>query len=174
MKSYIIISGCSGGGKSTLLEALRAKGYKVVTEAGRRVVQDETAQASVALPWVNMSLFLERAIELAAADYERAAGNSGPVFFDRSLIDLILAFEHLTGRTKYHSWLDKIPYARQVYFMPPWPEIYVQDPERRHAFDEALQEYKRLELGYPKYGYDIHVLPKTSVEARAQIILDNL
>ena len=174
MKPFIIISGCSGGGKSTLLEALRAKGYKVVQEAGRRIAQDESARASGALPWVNMPLFLERAIELAAADYEETAKENGPVFFDRSLVDLILAYEHISGRSKYHSWLHEMPYARQAYFTPPWPEIYATDLERRHAFEEAVLEYKRLEIGYPKYGYDFHVLPKTSVEARAQIILDNL
>lgn len=174
MNEFYIISGCSGGGKSSLLEALRAKGYAVVEEAGRRVVRDESAQASGALPWVNMRLFLERAIELAAADYEGAAGQVGPVFFDRSLVDLILAYEHISGPAKYHSWLRKMPYARQVYFTPPWPEIYETDPERRHSFEAAVQEYKRLEPGYPQFGYNIHLLPKTSVEARAQIILDTL
>ena len=157
-----------------MLEILRAKGYKVVDEAGRRVAQDESAQASGALPWLNMRAFLERAIDLSARDYEAAAREVGPIFFDRSLIDLILAYEHIAGRSKYHSWLHKMPYARQVYFTPPWPEIYVPDPERRHSFEEAKQEYKRLEFGYPQLGYEIQVLPKTSVEARVQIILDNL
>lgn len=174
MTAYIIISGCSGGGKSAILEALRVKGHKVVPEAGRRVAQDENARASGALPWVNMPLFLERAIEMAARDYETAETQRGPVFFDRSLIDLILAYEHATGRSKYHDYLIKMRYASKVYFTPPWPEIFANDAERRHSLAEAVSEYKRLERGYPNYGYDIQLLPRTSVEVRAQIILDDL
>lgn len=36
MDNFILISGCSGGGKSTLLAALGARGHHVVTDAARR------------------------------------------------------------------------------------------------------------------------------------------
>ena len=146
----------------------------VVQEAGRRTAQDETAQASGALPWVNMPLFLERAIELAAHDYEAADPEGSLVFFDRSLLDLILAYEHVTGTSKYQKLLVQMRYRSTVFFTPPWPEIYVRDAQRRHSFDEAVQEYDRLVRGYPKYGYDIHILSKTSVAARVKIIRDTL
>lgn len=34
-ENYVVISGCSGGGKSTLLSELAARGYHVVHEPGR-------------------------------------------------------------------------------------------------------------------------------------------
>ena len=172
MNNYIVISGCSGGGKSTLLDALRSKGYKVVEEAGRRVVQYESKMDSEALPMKNMPLFLERTITLAAKDFEEASIEVGPIFFDRSLVDLILAYEHFTGSTKFHEMLRKTQYASKVYFTPTWPEIYVNDAERRHSLDDAINEYRRLETGYPKFGYEVYVLSKTSVENRIKIITE--
>lgn len=169
-----MISGCSGGGKSTLLEALRSKGYKTVQEAGRQIVEAETKRNGDALPWRNMSLFLERAIELACKDYDEASKTDGLVFYDRSLVDLILAYEHFTGISKFNHLLETNRYAPRVYFAPPWPEIYVNDSGRQHSLEEAMDEYRRLELGYPKFGYGIDVLPKASVKMRIKYIVETL
>lgn len=40
---FVVISGCSSGGKSTLLAELGRRGYAVVDEPGRRIVKDETS-----------------------------------------------------------------------------------------------------------------------------------
>lgn len=50
MNHFVIISGCSGGGKSTLLDELKQRGYPVVPEAGRRIVQEEMQAGGQALP----------------------------------------------------------------------------------------------------------------------------
>ncbi|MCL2892590.1 AAA family ATPase [Brenneria tiliae] len=42
MNHFVIISGCSGGGKSTLLTELKRRGHAVVEEPGRRIIQEET------------------------------------------------------------------------------------------------------------------------------------
>ena len=38
----VVISGCSGGGKSSLLAELQARGHRVVEEPGRRIIAEET------------------------------------------------------------------------------------------------------------------------------------
>jgi predicted ATPase len=40
---FVVISGCSGGGKSTLLAELVGRGYAAVEEPGRRIVEEELA-----------------------------------------------------------------------------------------------------------------------------------
>jgi len=40
-KKLIAISGCSGGGKSTLLAELKNNGYTVFPEVGREVVKEQ-------------------------------------------------------------------------------------------------------------------------------------
>jgi predicted ATPase len=37
MNRFVVISGCSGGGKSTLLAELGRRGHAVVEEPGRRI-----------------------------------------------------------------------------------------------------------------------------------------
>ena len=51
----VVISGCSGGGKSTLLAELARRGYAVVEEPGRRIIVDETLR-----PEADMEAFLRR------------------------------------------------------------------------------------------------------------------
>jgi predicted ATPase len=74
---FVVMSGCSGGGKSTLLEELRHRGHAVVEEPGRRVVAEEIARGSDALPWTNLAAFARRAIEVALTDRVAAATHSG-------------------------------------------------------------------------------------------------
>ena len=47
----VVVSGSSGGGKSTLLAALGRRGYPVVEEPGRRIVASEIERGGDALPW---------------------------------------------------------------------------------------------------------------------------
>jgi glutathione S-transferase len=48
------------------------------------------------------------------------------------------------------------------------------DPERGHGFDAALAEYERLERQLPMSGYDVLTLPKVTVSARADFVLNAL
>src|SRR6516165_9149624 len=49
---FVVISGCSSGGKSTLLAELGRRGHATVEEPGRRIVRQELAGDGSALPWV--------------------------------------------------------------------------------------------------------------------------
>ena len=65
-------------------------------------------------------------------------------------------------------------YHKRVFLVPPWPEIYVTDPERRHGLDAATAEYDRLLAAYSLLGYDISILPKTDITERADFVLQML
>ena len=171
MKNYIVISGCSGGGKSTLLRALQSKGFETIGEAGRRIVKVQIQTSGTALPWVDMRLFLEEAIVLALDDYEKHSAFSETRFFDRGLVDLILAYSHVTGLTSYDHLLTAKPYASRVFLTPPWPDIYVTDSERLHSFEDAEKEYDRLKNGWASLGYEVVIIPKADVETRVDFVL---
>ncbi len=171
---FVIISGCSGGGKSSLLRVLRLRGYAVVEEPGRRIVASELESGGLALPWVDGVAFARRALELSLADRASAERLPGLVFFDRSLIDAAAALRHFTAKPAIDGRCRTVLYNRQVFVTPPWPEIYVMDQERRHEITEAMAEYDRLIEVYPSLGYEICVLPKIDVGARADFILTAL
>ncbi|MVA34319.1 AAA family ATPase [Agrobacterium vitis] len=172
MNRFVILSGCSGGGKSTLLSALAAKGYATIEEPGRRIVAEEQAGDGKALPWINLEAFAHRAIALALEDRERAASLPGWVFFDRSLIDAATALKAATGdETQLNALKHHHRYHARVFLTPPWPEIYQQDAERQHDLTAAEEEYQRLCETYPALGYEAMVLPKVSVVERVEFIL---
>jgi predicted ATPase len=171
---FVVISGCSGGGKSTLLAELARRGFGAVEEPGRRIVARELRTGGRAIPWIDPAAFARSAVALAREDRARAQGMKGLVFFDRGLIDAAAALAHATGGKPAQSLRTTERYCRTVFLAPPWPEIYVTDPERRHGFDEAVAEYARLQEVYDDLGYDCSVLPKAAVAERADFILGSL
>lgn len=171
MKRLAIISGCSGGGKSTLLAELARRGYATVLEPGRRIVAEELARGGRALPWIDPVAFLEKAVALSLEDIKHVPPHADHVFFDRGLFDALSALTDLTGvdRLAGNKHLER--FDRRVFLTPPWPEIYVQDSERRHELDEALVEYERLVRDYPANGFVVTELERVSVAERANAII---
>ncbi|QNP78995.1 AAA family ATPase [Agrobacterium tumefaciens] len=170
MDRFIILSGCSGGGKSTLLAELARRGFASVEEPGRRIVIEETRNNGTALPWIDIEAFARRAIAMALEDRQKAPAE-GLVFFDRGLIDAASALSHVSGDGFIDTLKNTHRYNPLVFLTPPWPEIYQGDDERRHDFDAAVEEYDRLVLDYEALGYDSVVLPKSGIEERADFIL---
>ena len=106
---------------------------------------------------------------------ERESANpNGWVFFDRGLIDAAAALQHLTGEPVLLPLGQSHRYQRCVFLVPPWPEIYVTDRERRHDLGAALPEYWRLLEVYPSLGYEISILPKIGVLKRVDLVLSRL
>lgn len=176
MQNFFVLSGCSGGGKSTLLKELGRRGYATVEEPGRRIVREEQARGGTALPWADFDAFVERLVEVAAADHERMRGSSEPVFFDRSLLDAFNAFlqEGEGVPTEHKGLLVSHAYAPKVFLTPPWPEIYERDAERRHGLADGIAEYEALLINLPEMGYEPVLVPKGPVEERADFILSHI
>ncbi|MEO5867522.1 MAG: AAA family ATPase [Sphingomonas sp.] len=162
----VVLSGGSGGGKSTLLTALAQRGFGTVPEWGRAMI------AAGSSPWADPVGFLRRAVAKAQHDREAAIERGGLIFFDRSLVDVASALQYLAHEPVLHALCDAARYDRRAFLAPPWPEIYVNDEDRRHGFDRALAEYERLARDYPALGYEVVILPKVSVEERIAFVLD--
>ena len=174
MPQLIVISGCSCGGKSTLLAELARHGFATIEEPGRRIVRDELASGGSALPWIDAIAFVRRITAMSQADYEAARSLLGPVFFDRGLINAAVALEYLTGETSPIDLAARHRYASPVFLAPPWRELFASDAERRHDFASAVAEYDRLAAAFPALGYDVIRLPKISVPERVAFILERV
>ena len=171
---HVVLSGCSGGGKSTLLEELASRGFPIVSEPGRRIVEEELRGDGRALPWVDPAAFARRAINTAMQDRRTLPPATGWVFFDRSLVDAVVGLQHATGESA-SLFLDQCArYHSRVFLTPPWPEIYVTDSERKHGLSDAITEYDRLVVAYGDLGYEAIILPKVGVVERADFVLRHL
>lgn len=171
---HVILSGCSGGGKSTLLAELASRGYGTVAEPGRRIIAEQLAMKGRALPWIDLEAFARRAIEVSSNDMKSLDCASDWVFFDRGLIDAAAALEHaasipitltLRGYPRFH---------RKVFLTPPWPEIFLEDGDRKHDLDECIREYHRLIEAYYLLKYEVIILPKTDTKSRADFVVQVL
>ena len=177
---FVVISGCSGGGKSTLLNELSNKGYLVVPEIGREIVKEQLEIGGNITPWQNPKLFCELLIEKSISAYHKALKKTAPndqiIFFDRSFLDGMSYYETLNTKDslKYESFIKKLKFHPIIFMTPPWEEIFCQDDERKHSFEEAVKEYERLIEYYPKCGYQVIEIPKAAVSERVKFILSEL
>lgn len=174
MDKRVILSGCSGGGKSTLLTALSKRGFTTVEEPGRRVVEQQLKAEGTALPWLDLKAFLQHAIAMAENDYGATLQKSGTSIFDRSLIDAASALRPLGDDRWYERLRTEFRYDNKVFLTPPWPEIYQTDNERRHGFEDAVAEHERLLNDYRDLGYGVIILPRIGVDDRVEFMLDAL
>lgn len=173
MDRFFVISGCSGGGKSSVLRELERRGHHVVEEPGRRIIAEERGRADAALPWIDPAAFATRAVAMSLADLEKAGTLPGLVFFDRGLVDAAAALEFATGTPISRTYATR-RYNTRVFMTPPWPEIYARDDDRRHGLGAAAAEYERLLKAFASLGHAVTILPKASVTERADLILRSL
>lgn len=176
----VVISGCSAGGKSTLLAEMQRRGVRVCLEPGRRVVEQQQAVGGDGLPWSNPQKFLQLCAALAIEDFVRASEIEGVTLFDRSLVDAVAGLVRLAQQSNspeiaaaHLPLLDRYRYARIVLLAPPWPELFAAgslDTKRKHSFATAVAEYEHLREYYPEQGYEVAELSKGTVAARADYL----
>lgn len=173
---FVLITGCSGGGKSALLAELARRGFRTCEEPGRAIVKEQLASGGDALPWTNAAKFAELAARRSIANLARAAEYDGIAFFDRGLIDAVCAMERLDHPVPQDiaEVFARSLYARTVFLAPAWEEIFAADSERKHNFADAVAEFDHLAKRLPELGYEPVLLPITSVESRADFVLARL
>jgi predicted ATPase len=170
--NYVVISGCSGGGKSTLLSELINRGYSVVPEPGRQIVKEQSAIKGDALPWINLNKFLELALSRYLFQFNTQNESQKLIFFDRGIVDAILLDQ--PQPEYFQQAAEKFKYNQLVFLVPPWEEIFANDAERKHDFESAKKEFNELLIKYKNFGYETVLLPKVSVKERTDYILEKL
>jgi predicted ATPase len=173
---FIVLSGCSGGGKSSLLAELGKRGFATFEEPGRQVVKEQLLIGGDALPWANADLFLELTISRSIHHLVEAARGDGIAFFDRGIVDQLGGYGRLGMEIPAHfrAAAERFRYRETVFLVPPWREIFANDAERRHSFEESEAQYEATVATYQAFGYRPVIVPKTDVVARADFIVAQL
>jgi len=169
LKRYIITGG-PGSGKSSLLEALREKGYLCFNETSRRIIREQLDCNGEMLPWKNLSAFTHKNYVLMLEDYHNAS--SGLNFYDRGLPDIpaYCALGNVMVDDLHQKAIDEIRYEKIAFICPPWEEIYVNDPERPESYEQSVRVYNLLMHAYKEAGYQLVEMPKDSVIKRIQFM----
>ena len=166
------IPGGPDAGKSTLLAALRQRGYACAEEVSRQLIREQVAQGSSLVPWQDLAGFAEIALERMLVQHGQARQRGGLTFFDRGLPDLI-AYLEVGGRSvpaACYRAAAQHGYHAEVLLTPPWPAIYVNDAERWQTFPESVALYNRLVVTYQRLGYRLLELPLVPVPERVLFV----
>ena len=173
---FFVVTGGPGSGKSALIDALEKSAYAHSVEAGRGIIQDQVAIGGSALPWSDRGLFAEMMLCWEMRSYRMAGHETGAVFFDRGVPDVLgyLRLLNLAVPAHMERAARTFRYNRRVFIAPPWREIFQQDRERKQDFDEAVRTYDALATTYTELGYTLVEIPCVPVEERASFILSNI
>lgn len=173
---YVVISGCSGAGKSSLLRELADRGYRVFTEPGRQIVKEQNFIGGEGIPSKDVYKFVELCLSRSMHNMITAATTTSYVFFDRSIIDNFSGLEQMKVGVPAHiiKAVQTFRYSKKVFITPPWPEMFRNDSERIHTYDDAVAEYDTLLPTYQRLGHELVFLPKVSVPERVDFILREL
>lgn len=169
MDRFHVLTGGPGGGKTTLLAALAARGYAVTSEAGRALVR---AGADRSDPVA----FAEAILEWETRSYAWALDQPGTVLFDRGMPDVAGSWLAMGREVPPHveATIAACRYAPTVLVAPPWREIYVTDAERDQTWETAVATYEVMVAAYGRYGYECVELPRVGVEERVAFVLGHL
>jgi predicted ATPase len=167
-----VITGGPGSGKSTLIEALAARGFATMPEAGRAIIREEVATGGVALPWADRMAFAERMLAFEIKSYRAAATLNRPVVFDRGVPDVVgyLRVSGLPVPPRIERAARDYRYHRKVFVAPHWPEIFTNDAERKQAPDEAEATWHAMVEVYSALGYELVELPRVPVAERVAFV----
>lgn len=171
---FLVLTGGPGSGKSTLIDALERAGFSRSVEAGRGIIQDQVSIGGSAVPWSNRALFGELMLCWEMRSYRMAERQTGPVFFDRGVPDVVgyLRLSELPVPAYFEKAAGIFRYHRRVFIAPPWRDIFQQDRERKQDFDEAVRTYRTLALTYQDLGYELVELPCVSVAERVRFVVE--
>lgn len=178
--NYYIITGGPGSGKTTLIESLANKGLHVVQESAREIIQSQHSTAGNATQTGDLEAFCQLLLKKDLEHYLAQQAASGPVFFDRSLVDLG-AFADVVEGEKWQATFQQVlsaiahyRYNSTVFILPPWESIYHQDQERKHTFEQATTAYERLKRAYQQANYHLVECPKIDTDKRVEFLLANI
>jgi predicted ATPase len=171
---FFVITGGPGSGKSSLLDALEKAGFGGSIEAGRAIIQKQMAIGGSALPWADRALFAEMMLSWEIRSYRYAERAAGPVFFDRSVVDVMgyLDLEGLAVPDHARKAAETFRFHRRVFIAPAWEEIYTRDAERKQSFEEAVKTECAMRKVYPAYRYELIELPRAPVKERVEFVID--
>jgi predicted ATPase len=170
MKRYVL-TGAPGAGKTSVLGALRNRGFPVVAEAATDVISQQQARG-VAEPW-QQDDFVDRIVALQRDRLGPAAvGAPGTAeVHDRSVLcTLALARFLRQGETRVAA---AGVYEPAVFFVRPLGFI-VPTAARRISYRESLDFERLHEAAYLEHGFEPIGVGAAPVAERATLIADEI
>ena len=169
MRRYVLTGGpCAG--KTTVLNILMGRGYAVLTETARVIIEKEVAKGSDVLPWKDPKKFQE-AVARKQLWQEFFAKRSEVLFLDRGVVDGAgYAVLEKVATPKIITWFGKNRYDK-IFLLDPLP-FYELDDSRMEDQAFAYAVHEEIRKAYIRFGYEVIPVPVLPPEERTDFILE--
>jgi len=172
--NFYILTGGPGAGKTTVLVALRARGFACVDEAARQILKEQKAIGGDATHDGDQVKYRDLMLSRSIEAYNAAQDRTAPVFFDRGIPEL-LGYPAQAGEPAHVAEaIRRHRYGPVVFVFPPWEAIYCHDEERKHTLQHAVDVCAAVNATYRQCGYQPVEVPRLPVEARVDLILSRI
>lgn len=174
MNPRYVLTGGPGAGKTTVLNALAERGYRVVPESARRIIKERLRKGLPRRP--APAVFANEILQTDIEQYRRFHSSQEPVFYDRGVPDALYMLDTaaaLPGDTAA-GYVRDFPYNNVVFLLPPWARIYATDAERDQTIEEAQGVFEGMKQWYSSWGYETVEVPRLDVISRAAFILETV
>lgn len=133
-----------------MLDELQRRGFPVVPEVAREIIQEQVRLDGDALPWKNTERFAKLMLDRSVESYLTHANTTLSTLVDRGIPDTLCyaGIIGITETTEIESACAEYRYNQRVFIAPPWQEIYTVDTERKQTWEEAVDVYRRLTITY--------------------------
>lgn len=172
----IVLVGGPGTGKTTILNALKEKGFSCFDEVSRAVTLKAQEKGIDQLFLTEPLLFSQMLLEGREEQYLQAAKSSeNIVFFDRGIPDVYAYLKYF--KTDFPPiFTEKSKKLRYdvIFHFSPWKKIHLTDNERYETFEEAVTINTFLTKAYLELSYKLINVPFGTVDERTNFIIHSL
>lgn len=169
MIKRIIITGGPSSGKTSIINALKDKGYSCFDEVSREIIQEMNIKTA----FKNVD-FEETVFRKRKRDFLNA--KSGVNFYDRSMLDNIAYLKKNKHKipTYFKTDCENHRYYPTVFIATPWKDIYTIDDERLESFNDSIQIFEAIKHVYKEAKYNLVQLPQSTVKERIRFIINKI
>ena len=169
MRKFIITGGpCTG--KTTLIELLSGRGFPILPESAREIMEEEQKKYEGVLPWTDLPAFQNK-VFYRQKEKESAIAVQDIVFLDRGIPD-ILAYAELGGidmGKQIHESIFSADYCG-VFILDRLP-CYHTDESRKESAYEAASVHDMICSIYSLLDLEAFYVPAVEPEKRLDFVL---
>jgi predicted ATPase len=170
--NWCVLTGAPCSGKTTVLTALEARGYKCIPEAARVYIEKELSKRRTLKDIRADEAAFQNKIVAIKKQIESQLPPQEIIFLDRAMPDSISYYRAAGLDTAEIMKASKIFHYRNIFIFDPLPW---QTDGVRNEDDETIALLdKQLEADYRQLGYEPIRIPVMSVQARLNLILPTL
>ncbi len=169
---WCVITGAPCSGKTTVINALKKRGCRVVPEAARAFIDDQLARGLDLTEIRSDALVFERHILMEKIRTECQLPVDETIFLDRAVPDSIAYFLHAGLDPDEPTKTSRRFKYRRVFFMDRLP--CATDSARMEDDATAASLEIALKKSYAGLGYHLTRIPVLPVKLRVDLILQHI